>query len=318
MPFSSGAKRLWEIIDEIADGLIATPGGFWTNGDATWNTSDKTANNARRCLRYLNGTEELYVALEQINQTNGINYYYTGSVWYYGKGLRIVFSASWDYTGHTYPSSNQSTIIPFEGRYNGGVVADMATLLVTYYLWFESNGFVLMGKPEPNSTDGEQASFLAVVERNPAKEYSDGYTNFYAMALQNRNNLYDGADGVTSINRFRGILRPFAYQYPDTATRLGGFGVNGNGISFVPTPTYYAFKSSGNGKVYYVEPIIHNVSDQLTPIFQGELWFPWSETVGLIDGDVVAVEGETKKFLMKALDSPDSVNRINYAIKYVA
>jgi len=40
--------------------------------------------------------------------------------------------------------------------------------------------------------------------------------------------------------------------------------------------------------------------------------------VGLIDGDVVAVEGETKKFLMKALDSPDSVNRINYAIKYVA
>lgn len=85
-----------------------------------------------------------------------------------------------------------------------------------------------------------------------------------------------------------------------------------------PQPTYYAFKSSGNGKAYYVQPIVHNLASQLAPIFQSQLWFPWYETVGLVDGDVIAIEGQTTKFLCKALDSPDSANRLDFAIKYVA
>jgi hypothetical protein len=323
MGYASGAKKTWEIIEDIADELIATPGGYWTDGDVTWTTTDKTGNNARRCLHYLNGTEELYVALEQINQTSGINYYYNGSYWYYSKGIRIVISASWDSVGHTYPPTNQSTFIPFTGRYNAGAGADLATMVLTYYLWIESNGFVLFAKPEPHS-DEYQQSFFTVLERNPNKEYSDGYTNFYVMSVLNYNGggqgstLYDGQDGVTSINRSRVILRPFAYQYPDTPTRIGTVYPSGNGVSFVPTPSYYAYKSSGNGKAYYVKPIIQNIAGSIAPIFQSELWFPWSETVGLIDGDVIAVEGQTTKFLCKALDSPDTANRLNFAIKYVA
>ena len=323
MGYTSGSKYLWEIIDDIAAGLIATPGGYWTDGDVTWDTSVKTGNNARRCLHYLNGSEELYVALEMINQTSGINYYYTGGQWYYGKGVRIVLSATWDNLNHTYPPTNQSTLIPFENYQNGGVSTDMATLLITYYLWIESNGFVITGKPDPTATPHQQ-SFFIVLERNASKEYSDGYSNFYCLSVLNfygggqGSTAYDGQDGVTSINRSRLILRPFSYQYPDTATRLGTVYPSGNGVSFVPTPTYYAFKSSGDGKAYYVKPIIHNISGQVTPIFQAELWFPWSEGVGLIDGDVVAVEGSTTKFLCKGLDSPDSTNRLNFAIKYVA
>jgi hypothetical protein len=86
----------------------------------------------------------------------------------------------------------------------------------------------------------------------------------------------------------------------------------------VVTPSYRAFKSNGNGKVYYVKPIINNQTNALCPIFQAELWFPWTEGLGLIDGDVVALEGSTTKFLCKALDSPDSTNRLPFAIKYVA
>lgn len=37
---------------------------------------------------------------------------------------------------------------------------------------------------------------------------------------------------------------------------------------------------------------------------------------GLVDGDIIQVEGTTKKFLCKSLDSPDSINRVTYAIKY--
>ncbi len=322
MTFASGAKKLWEIIDDMAAGLIAAPGGYWTDGDATWTTTDKTGNNARLCLHYLNGSEELYIALEQINQSSGAQYYYGNNAWRYGKGLRITVSAIWDSVNHIYPSSNQSTFIPFEARYNGGVSGDLAVLQITYYLWFEPNGFVLMGKPEPKSTDDYQQSFIAVVERNPNKEYSDGFTNFYVFANMNLGaggigTMYYDGNWVGTSWRCRPILRPFAYQFPND-TSYTTYNGNGNGISFVPTPSYYAFKSSGNGKAYYVQPIVHNLASQLAPIFQSQLWFPWSETVGLIDGDVIAIEGQTTKFLCKALDSPDSVNRLNFAIKYVA
>lgn len=278
---------------------------------------------------------EIYMAIEIINQTSGQNYYY-GAPWYYGKGFRFVFSASWDATTHTYPTSNQSTFIPFETCYNCGVSSDLGPtppppaapiypgLIVTYWLWIEDNGngFVIMGRPEPTG-DSHQQSFIIVVERNPTKEYPDGYTNFYLYKSGNIwQMLYDG-DNMTGSNiiwRDRAILRPFAYQWPDgggkNAPSPGG--ANGNGISFVPTPSYYAFKSLGNNKVYFIKPLVHNTAGQITPIFQSNLFFLWSEGVGLIDGDVVSIEGATTKFLCKAVDSPDSTSRLTYGIKYVA
>lgn len=66
------------------------------------------------------------------------------------------------------------------------------------------------------------------------------------------------------------------------------------------------------------KPIIQNQRNAVTPIFQSELFFPFDENVGLIDGDVVSLDGTTAKFLCKSLDSPDSLNRLNYAIKYTA
>ena len=88
----------------------------------------------------------------------------------------------------------------------------------------------------------------------------------------------------------------------------------------------YAFKSAGNGKIYYVKPVIFNnlldigqspIGINPIPIFQSELWFYWSENMGLIDGDVIAVEGQATKYLIKSLDSPDSTAKITYAIKFV-
>ncbi|MBE0522649.1 MAG: hypothetical protein IBX39_10355, partial [Candidatus Methanoperedenaceae archaeon] len=88
------------------------------------------------------------------------------------------------------------------------------------------------------------------------------------------------------------------------------------GLSFIPTGAYYAFKSEGNSKVYYVKPILHNHNGSTNPIFQFNLFFPFTEGLGLIDGDVIAIEGDTKKFLCKAMDSPDSASRLCYAIRY--
>ena len=42
MGYTSGAKIIYDIIDEICAALIASSGGYWSNGDATWTTTTKT------------------------------------------------------------------------------------------------------------------------------------------------------------------------------------------------------------------------------------------------------------------------------------
>ena len=93
--------------------------------------------------------------------------------------------------------------------------------------------------------------------------------------------------------------------------------INVSGIYFPACP-WTSFKSNGNGKVYYIKPIYFNTADRRTPIAQSEMFFAYAETVGLVDGDVIAIEGQTTKYLCKGLDSPDTTGRLTYAIKYVA
>ncbi|MDO8726535.1 MAG: hypothetical protein Q7J35_10750 [Candidatus Methanoperedens sp.] len=314
MGYTSGAKTLYEILDKICAGLLSSTGGNWTDGDTTWNTSDKSiANNGRRCMLFQKNGEVTYWAIEVVNETSGAYFYYN----YYGKGLRFTASKTWE--NHSYPVSNVQSFCPFE-IHGGGVGTNMATLQVTYYLWIDpdGNGFAILMKPEPTGSNTQNSMFL-VLERSDLKEYSDGQSSFYLLNIGNvwQGIIYSTYDvGYPNIRLWRTILRPWAYQYPDgTATRITCY-PNGNGVSMVANPSYYAFKSTQNSKVYYVKPIIHNAANQLAPIFQAELWFPWSEGVGLVDGDVIAIEGSSSKFLCKAVDSPDSTNRLCYAIKY--
>lgn len=305
MGYTSGAKILADIIDEIAAGLIATAGGYWTDADTTWNTTVKTALNARRALKYTNGSEVIYLTLEAVN-----TYWNCQPGTWYAKGLRVGFSATWDSVGHAPGSTTYRSSIPFEGRTNAAVDADLATLQNTYYLWIDANGFVITSKPEPNSNDNGQGSWVLVVERNPNKEYSDGFSNFYALCAcqyltsgQNDANFY-----------FRVFMRLFAFQRGgwEDGTILDPAGI------VYPLCPYTAFKSIGNGKVYYIKPIIDNSSDEKTPIFQSEMFFRYEEGQGLVDGDVIAIEGQTTKYLCKALDSPDTTTRLPIAMKYVA
>lgn len=323
MVFSSSAKITADIVEEIATKLINTtvPGSYWTDiiatdpGATMWTTAVKTGDNAKRALKYDNGIEmPIYFSFEVLNTVYNL---YNSPPWYTAKGIRVVASSSWNSTTHTYSGSVQSTFIPFEAYYTSSVSADLATMQVTYFLWVESNGFVIMGKPEPTA-DITQQSFILVVERTDTsnKRYVDGYSNFFVYKACNYYpQLYDGAS-VTTLLRDRAILRPFAYQWPDSSDKIAS-SPNGYGISFSPLPTYYAYKSVGNGKVYYLKPIINNQPNQLAPIFQSNLFFLWSEGTGLVDGDVVAIQGQPIKYLCKSLDSPDSTNRISYAIKYV-
>ena len=70
MGYTSGAKIIYDIIDEICAALIASSGGNWSNGDATWTTTTKTNENGRRCMKYTNGAEVIYWAFEVSNVQN--------------------------------------------------------------------------------------------------------------------------------------------------------------------------------------------------------------------------------------------------------
>ncbi len=319
MVFSLGAKVLPDIIDEIASKLISSTDLVdnqpkWTDADTTWNTSNRTAINARRVLKYTNGTEVIYLALESRNS------WYSPYDGHTAKGMRITFSATWDNINHTYGTTNQQSSMPFEdfsGIYQP--LSDLSTELLTYYLWVESNGFVLMAKPNPTGAN-YQNSFIMVVERNPNKEYADGYSNFYCY---NVNNIWGSLSrvGFTYGDVQHSFLRPFAYDWPEVQ--------NAGAIPFYycmasgSMERYYAFLATANNVVYYRKPIISNNKIEpgqadvaMAPIFTAELWFPWSEQAGLVDGDIIQIQGSTTQFLCKSLDSPSNTNRLIYAIKY--
>lgn len=305
MGYTSGGKTIYEIIDEIAAALIASSGGYWTDADTTWTTATKTAFLGRRALKYTNGAEVIYITLEGINTT----YNCQPGVWY-AKGLRFGFSAGWDGTGHAPTSTTYRSTIGYQGHVNANVDADLATLQMTYYLWVDASGFIITAKPEPHSTDTGQGCFVLVCERNANKEYTDGFSNFYSAAACQY--LTSGQNDAAQY--FRVYMRPFTFQRGGWED---GTAMRPTGISFPMCP-YTAYKSNGNGKVYYIKPIIFNSADWRMPIFQSEMFFAYDEGYGLVDGDVIAIEGQTTKYLCKALDSPDTTTRIPIAMKYVA
>jgi len=312
MGFTSGAKVLADIIDDIADGLIASSAD-WSDNDTTWDTVDRTADNARRSLIYTGDSADVYISFEACNAQKG--WHHNGSYWYYGRGLRIVMTSSWDSVNHIYPDGGMSTFLPYFARYRySPVYADLETDQLTYYLWIDSNGFAMIATPEPTSDDNQQ-SFKLSLERIATKEYADGYSNFYLHAAGNKWHQYYDEDEAENYNRNRSYLRFPAFSYPtgvDNTTAVWNYGIT------LPSITRHAFKSSGNGKVYYVKPVYHNDINCRTPIAQAENWFYWSTDAGLVDGDIVAIDGATTKYLCKGVSSPDATTLLTYAIKYVA
>ncbi|TGC08136.1 hypothetical protein [Methanolobus halotolerans] len=304
MGFTSGAKTLPDLIDDIANGLIASSVN-WVEGDSTWNITDTTNNNARRVVRYTGDSADIWFSLECVNQT-GIRIS-TADADTYAKGLRITIAASWDSINHTWGETNQQSFVYFEGEYaDSSPNADLGILQLSYYMWIDSTGFVVMARPESWPDDARQASFIVVLEHMASKEYSDGLTNFYCYCNVNANWCNGGYSHADfKLNKY---MRPFSF--------MSGYSVD-SGMQWW-NGGKHAFKSNGNGKVYYTKPLVCNTADERTPIYQSELFFLFSTDRGLVDGDVVAVDGQTTKYLCKSISSPNSTSLLNYAIKYVA
>jgi hypothetical protein len=301
MTFYQLTKNLWEIIDDIANDLIAT--AAWQEGDATWTTAVKTAENARRVVQHI--ADGMYLSLIQSNTQRQ-----AGAQAYYAKGLIVVFSDGWNAGAHT-PSGNIHIVyVPFEGKSATGVNADLAAFAIPYSLFTGSGGFALVGVPPINATDNYQSNFIVVVERNTAKLYADGYTNFYILADGNYINVafndYDCGAALFGV-----AVRWWRYTHP--------FHIQSHGTSAVPIGydrAYNAFKSIGDGKAYFMKPVLHNEITHVYPWLQPEFWIAIDSTkVNLADGDEIAMPAPaTKKYMVTLKQSPDSATYIYYAI----
>jgi hypothetical protein len=358
MVFLSGAKTSTELIDLIADTLLGLAGTHWTAPDTVW-----ASGSGKRMVKYENAGEILYLTLEMDNTPNGVvSYFYstTSSYWIRAHGIRVIFSQSWDFINHVQPISAQQSFIGFNQRFTVSpspaeeayIYDDLTTSLIQYWLWVEDNGFALVGIPESNTRATEQGAFIAIVERNPNKEYTDGFTNFFGyFRVSNMEPNMPRSNPAYNGLRLETFMRPFAYvahtekdyvATPNTefktiyseintswdGTTLGHI-YNPNGIEF----SKLAIKSEGNGKVYYVKPIIHNSISVTTfehetgfsPIFQSELFFAWRPDAGLVGGDIVSLPSSTIQYLclnarscQKTIVAPVDAGTptLYYAIKY--
>jgi len=297
MVWYEAANDLWEIIDTIADDLIGD--AAWEEGDATWDTSVKTGESARRVCHHI--ADDIWLSLIQCNTQRRDNPYSE-----HAKGLILVISDAWNAGTHEPDGNIQVVFVPFEGKSSSGVNADLADFQIVHKLFTGAGGFALVGVPPANATDNYQSNFIVIVERNASKLYADGFTNFYIFV-----------DGNYFYSRF--------HEYPCGASLFGEdvkwhrytralqFQAHAEPAWQKP---YKAYKSVTNGKAYFMKPILHNDTVGRKPWLQPLFWIPInSSKANLADDDEISMPApDTQTYQVTIKNSPDSAVHIWYAI----
>jgi hypothetical protein len=290
LPFFSGATDMDALIDLIADQLIAT--GAWGTADATLAAG---AHPAKRAVQHLTDPN-FFVTLDR----NIVGGGYNGA-----NEIRVQISTG--FTAHAPSGTMQTTGIPTESGFyqSAGVVAN--NKLGAHWTWIDAAGFTVLSAWTSSASFNDWTVFFTL-ERSTAKEYADGYSNFFCASIPNSNNGV-GNQG-TYYSAFFGramVCRPFNFQeYASEANALEKF--------------FPAYRSPGNSKVYFEFPYWSNnqLPLQRAPIAQTQRFF-WvqSQGGGLADGDLVTyVQGaSTLTFLVKMLQSPDSTAYAPWAIR---
>jgi len=293
MPFFSGATDMDALIDLIADQLIAT--GAWA--DASGGGLPPGANPAKRAVIHLVDAN-FYVTLDRNVQANG------------GAGsfneIRIRISSG--FAAGNPSGTIQTTGIVTEAQTTGSNSNIPANKkLGSHWTWVDADGFTTQTVWAISSLQDYAVFFT--LERNTAKEYADGYTNFFCVAVPNNNPTSGNSSPTRYYSSGTGrafVCRPFNYQE---------YGAPENGFEYFQG----ASRSPGNSKVYFVFPFFSNnqLPLQRSLIAQTLRFFRVEPGQGLADGDFVtyAVGGNTYTYIVKTLQSPDSALYTPWAVR---
>ena len=294
MTWYDSVGKLYEIIDIIANDLIAL--ADWEEGDATWDTTVRTSENAKRVVHHI--ADDIYLALIAGNLSRR-----AGTQAMYGKGLLLVISDAWNAGTHEPDGNKQIVFVPFEAH-TATVTADMETLDITYEMFTGAAGFAIVGIPAIH-TDNRQSNFMVIVERNTNKLYADGYSNFYVYTTGNYisalfNTYTCGAAKFGLDVKYWKYTRHFNVQSQTNVLTLYGL-----------------YISLADSKAYYMKPLLYNETDYYRyPWAQAEFFVPVNTAkLNVADGDEIALPApETKKYQVCLKQSPDSATYIYFCI----
>jgi hypothetical protein len=334
MTFETFTSSTRDLCDKIANKMISTSGGYWTDGDTEFTTS---GNPPGRCLKYYNaGTgETYYIALVAGAFAGGTSNPETMEC------VFVFFSTGWDSVNHKPSGTVVLTAIPVT-NYDGAISLKDRTGQA--WMWYDDNGFTLLWKTNP--TTAHDCVTLFVLERDTAKEYSDGYTNFFMMVeslaanhmsewghYYEHNIRWKYAPAVWTLPSGWDTLKvhcakyhhPFGTELPPLNTNCENYFNFTEGHDWDALMWYNpirARKSPGNAKVYLGFGWAFNDTAVAPEGFKNfikkiKTFFAVKAGTGLADGDIinVVVGAETWQYIYKSVVSPDG-GQLDVAIRY--
>jgi len=290
MGFVSGLKDMDTILGEWAGALDATTD--WTLVD------NQVAPYGGVALQHVSG---YYLTIRK----NRKAWYYNG---YKRKAvIQFVLSSDFDTVNHQ-PSGSQQYVEFSVYYYSSSNSADYSDDFITNYMdaddfyevtyWADKYGLIgTLSTPFNSPYAGTTYGAFFAIEAIPstAREYNDGLTDFFMLVIAN-----GGSSDYT-------YARPFSLN---TTSRA------------YDQHERYAYKSLGNGKVYFEFPYYFNDTARNTPAAQTKRWFLIDDVniSGIAKGDIINWidnnAGVTRQFYVAQAWSQQVSTVINVAIPY--
>ena len=302
MPFFSGATDMDALIDLMADQLIAT--GAWGTADGTLVAG---AHPAKRAVTHLTDVN-FFVMFDRNLVTAGGNASNCNEI-------RIQISTGFNTGTHVPSGTIQTTGIPCEAPPYGTGAMAANNKLGSHWTWIDAAGITTLNTWAASAQQDFTVFFT--LERNTAKEYADGYTNFFCAQHRQREPQHRHQQQLRPIlwkRRDQRRLRLAARNHP-APVRVRGVQLGQQQLGEVLWRLPVAGQLEGVLRVPFFSD--NQTPLQRSPIAQTLRFFLVQPGQGLADGDLVTyVSGpNTYSYLVKTLQSPDSTNYSPWGIR---
>jgi hypothetical protein len=347
MAFETGVKTIAQLVNHLPDTLVASHAS-WTAAGGSWTGSESdsgygTNHWIRKACKVNRDGEELWFAFEvPWHPVYGLSHAYTGFPYscystdcgliYYHTGILMTISDAWS----DGPSGNYQRCLGY-CHYTHGSAVSFQDMDCQYWMWNDATGEAAAGNGlctiiKPTSSY-YMTPFINIERCAPEdKQYSDGYSNWWMHSVPNyRHTSYD--DFYKSEHEHGYILHPFSDAWPSLprgyydspqAYHRGSDVMKDcpdtdwrhmKGLSSL----YGGYRSVGIGKIYFQYPwYMANVKGyDDTFQLQSRHWFGLCENDGITDGDVIAISGDTAKYVALYKTSVGSSTPHRIAMRYV-
>lgn len=340
-----GSDPSW--VDLTAAGELEDGNTSWTGADTgtDWGVTHWT----RRAMQTTRDGKVLYISVEEPWYNDErvmfkmMDATYCTTYRHYSTGFLFRVSNQWDNSvDHYHAGDYQSCFCSIFQTNSGNYVrrGNIEDVWIAYWTWVDEaaetaagNGMVMMLRSDDVPETGwTQSAFFNIEHFDPGlKEYDDGFSDWWLMSFSN----YWNCTTCHNDEEHHGyVLHPFSNAWPshprgidsepsEYHTGWTSFHSSSQrkvvkGVDGMMAPVRSGYDSGeGDSKVRFVKPVFHALADSNnSPQVQSEHFLRGVEAVGLVDGDILAVDGDTRTYLQLQKDSPDSTTDLCITIRY--